>query len=397
MTDRAPLPCLDTVQHPSLVRALSRIALPDREAADTAARRQAQLTKPPKSLGRLESFVLHWATLTGNPRPRIQRPLVLVVAADHGVATRGVSAFPQSVTAQMVANFLAGGAAISILAERAGAHLCVVDAGLAGSIPGMEPGTKELRAGTDSPLPLPRFLRATSGRPAADISVGPAFTRTQALGLLNEGASLAARAGAAGADALALGEMGIGNSTAAAALTALLLDIDPLNTVGLGSGVDATGLSRKRAAVEAAIERTRARAHEWAKPSSTPFDRALDTVAEAGGAEILFLAGAMLGGAASRLGLVVDGYISTAAALVACAMESRVKHYLVASHVSREPGHRLALKHLGLTPFLDLDLCLGEGSGAALALPLLSAALDLHDRMATFEGASVATGLSLTT
>lgn len=392
MTDRAPLPCLDAVQHPALVRSLARIALPDANAAQAAARRQTELTKPPRSLGRLESLVLHWASITGNPRPRVQRPLVLVAAADHGVAARGVSAFPQSVTAQMVANFLSGGAAISILAARAGAHLCVVDAGLAAPVPGMAPGTLELRAGPESPLPLPRFLRAVSGRPAADISAGPAFTRNEALGLLNEGASLAARAAAAGADALALGEMGIGNSTSAAALTALFLELDPLNTVGLGSGVDSDGLARKRAAVDAAIQRARSRAGTWNTPQSTAMDRALDMVTEAGGAEILFLAGAMIGGAASRLGMVLDGYISTAAALVACAMESRVAHYLVASHVSREPGHRLALKHLKLEPLLDLDLCLGEASGAALALPLIGAALDLHDRMATFESAAVATG-----
>lgn len=351
------------------LRALCAAVPPANQGAAAAARaRLDRLTKPQGSLGRLEDLLVRLAGATGQVCPPLERPAILLAAADHGVAAEGVSAYPQAVTAQMVQNYLAGGAAINALAAAAGARLLVVDAGVAGGLP--------------AELPMRRLgIRAGSGNIARE----PAMSQAEAAAALLAGAALADELIEAGADLIALGEMGIANTTPAAALTSAFTGAPPARTVGRGTGVDDATLAHKISVVERSLARARAAGAAGA----------LATLAELGGLEIAALAGATLGAAARRVPVLLDGYITTAAALAAAALAPAVRDHLLAGHCSAEPGHALALEHLGLSeaagagPLLRLDLRLGEGSGAALALPLVTAAARLMREMATFEQAGV--------
>jgi nicotinate-nucleotide--dimethylbenzimidazole phosphoribosyltransferase len=342
-----------------LRKLLDRVGPPDAAAAERARRRLDALTKPPGSLGRLEDLVVRLAALGAEP-PRVHRPVVFTFAADHGVAAEGVSAYPQAVTAQMVANFASGGAAISVLARQAGARLVVADLGVA------------------VPVAAPAVVSCRIGPGTSSIAKGPAMTRDQAVRAIEAGARLAADAIDGGADLLATGEMGIGNTTAASAVTARLTDRSPEEVTGPGTGVAATALRHKVDVVRRALE---------ANPTD-PGD-GLDVLARLGGFEIGGLAGVILAGAAHRVPVVLDGFVAGAAALIAGALAPESRHAMFAAHRSPEPGHAHALAHLGLEPYLDLGMRLGEGTGAALFVHLVRAATALYREMATFASAGV--------
>jgi len=337
--------------------------IPGANAAPAAAARTRldRLTKPPGSLGALEPLIVRLAAITGQIRPEFKQPAVLVAAGDHGVVAERVSAYPQSVTGQMVLNFLRGGAAINALAANAGARVIVVDAGVAADLPD-HPGLR----------------RVSTGSGTRNLLREPAMTRTETATAIMAGARIAAAEIDAGLDLLALGEMGIGNTTAAACLTSAFTGALPELTTGRGAGLDDTRLEHKRTIVAAAIRRARPKA---ADP--------LGTLAELGGFEIAALVGAALAAAARRVPVVLDGYTTTSAALAAVALAPNLRHSLIAAHRSAEPGHRVALEYLGLQPLLTLDMRLGEGSGAALALPIILGAARLMRDMATFEQAGV--------
>jgi nicotinate-nucleotide--dimethylbenzimidazole phosphoribosyltransferase len=305
--------------------------------------------KPPGSLGRLEDLACRLAEIHGRLPP--WDPVIVVCAADHGIAEEGVSAYPQEVTAHMLRAFAEGGAAVCVLARQAGARLVVADLGV--------------RTPVDHPAVLDRRVRAGT----ANAARGPAMTRAEAERAVAAGIALAEVG-----SIVALGEMGIGNTTSASALTACLLGVDPAAVCGRGTGVDDAGLERKIAVVRRAL----------AVNAPDP-DDPLGVVAAVGGLEIAALAGVVLGCAARRTPVLVDGFITAAAALVAVRLQPRCAYVLIAAHRSPEPGHAAILDALGLEPLLDLGLRLGEGSGAALALPLVSAALAVVHEMATLE------------
>jgi nicotinate-nucleotide--dimethylbenzimidazole phosphoribosyltransferase len=345
-----------------LDRAIRRVRPTDASAADAARERQAALTKPAGSLGTLERLHVQLAAVQRTPLPEITRPAILVVAADHGVAEAGVSAYPGQVTGEMARNFAAGGAAINVLARDAGARLLVADLGI------------DWRGRT----PPPEIVRMPVAAGTANLAQHPAMTRAQALASLSAGLDLAARLVADGADLIALGEMGIGNTTASAAMIAVLAGRPPHDVTGLGTGIDPARWEHKVAVVERALAR--------ARPS---VDDPLAVLAEVGGFEIGALAGAMIGGAAAGVPIVLDGLIVGAGALLAVALCPAVRPYLIASHRSVEPGHRIVLELLELEPLMDLGLRLGEGSGAAIALHLIRLACRLPREMATFDEAGV--------
>ncbi|KGQ21596.2 nicotinate-nucleotide--dimethylbenzimidazole phosphoribosyltransferase [Thermus filiformis] len=334
----------------------------DQEVLHQAQTRMENLTKPPRSLGHLEEVAVRLAALQGRVKPELGRGAVVVAAADHGVVAEGVSAYPQEVTRQMVLNFLRGGAAINQFARVADAAVYVLDVGVKGELP-------------DHPGLLKRKVRPGTGNLAREA----AMTLEEAQRALEAGREAARKAISEGATLLAAGDMGIGNTTAAAALTAALLGLSPEEVVGPGTGVGEAGLLRKREAVARALGRLR--------PGMGP----LEVAAEVGGLELVAIAGVYLEGYRAGLPLVLDGFPVTAGALLAWRLEPGVRDHLFAGHLSREPGHRHALQALGLRPLLDLDLALGEGTGAVLAMPLLRAAARiLH--MATFEEAGVSRG-----
>ena len=336
------------------------IEAPDERSAAAAQRAFDVKTKPRGSLGRLEELARRLAIIRGGP-PSVGCPVIFTFAGDHGVVAEGVSAYPQSVTAQMVANFLRGGAAVNVLARDAGARLVVADFGLA--------------------LPPPRstaLVDCRLGAGTANMCRGPAMTRDQAIASVEAGARLAEDAIAEGADLLGTGEMGIGNSTAAAAITASIVGIRPEAVTGRGTGIDDVAWRRKVEVVGRALTVNR----------PNPLD-GVDVLAKVGGFEIGGLAGVMLAGASRRVPVVVDGFIATSAALIAVSLAPAAREMLFGSHRSAEPGHAYALKHLGLTPYLDLSMRLGEGTGAALFIHLARAAARIYAEMATFESAGV--------
>jgi nicotinate-nucleotide--dimethylbenzimidazole phosphoribosyltransferase len=339
---------------------IERIPLPDENAREAARRAFDAKTKPRGSLGRLEDVAAQIAAVSGTASPRSPEPVIVVVAADHGVATHGVSAYPQEVTAQMVANFVAGGAAVSVLARDQRTPLVVVDAGIVA--PCRTPGVRSLRFGAGT----------------RDITLGPAMLPRVAAAAVDAGAQLAAELVQAGAGLVAVGEMGIGNSTAASAVCARLLPASPADVCGRGTGLDDAGLERKVAIVERALA---ANAVDAADP--------LGVLAALGGFELAVLTGVMLGCAAERVPVVLDGFITGAAALVAARLAPPAAAAMIAAHLSPEPGHRLTLAALGLEPLVDLSLRLGEGSGAALVLPLVRSAVSLLAEMATYTTAGV--------
>ena len=334
----------------------------DQRARQQAQARQDRLTKPAGSLGRLEELSIDLAGMTGRLDPPLKDRVVFTLAADHGVATEGVSAYPREVTPQMVLNFLNGGAAINVLARQAGARVVVADLGVDADLP---------------PHPELRALKVRRG--TASITQGPAMSIQEAQQAIEHGRQLVRDEIERGLDVVLTGDMGIGNTTASAALICALTQLDPKDVVGRGTGVDDAGLERKRAAVSKALARNAA--HIAKGP--------LDALACVGGLEIAGLVGVILEAASQRRPVVIDGFISGAAALTAARMAPGTTGYMIASHRSQELGHAAALKHLGLRPLLDLDLRLGEGTGAVLALPLLDAAVRILNEMATFDEAGV--------
>jgi nicotinate-nucleotide--dimethylbenzimidazole phosphoribosyltransferase len=330
----------------------------DRDAMAAATDRVARLTKPTGSLGRLEALAIRLAGIRGRFDSSLDRRAIVVFAADHGVAARGVSAYPPEVTAQMVANMHAGGAAVNVLARAIGASLTVVDVGVAA--PTVLRGPHHVADGT------------------RDMTGGPAMTRAEAHRAIAVGRAVARDLAGAGVEVVGVGEMGIGNTTAASALTAALTGLAPDLVTGRGTGVDDATLTHKVGVVRAALDRNR----------PDPADP-VGVLAAVGGLEVAALVGLLLELGAARVPVVLDGFITGAAALVASALEPALASRLIAGHRSTEPGHRVQLKRLELTPVLDLDLRLGEGSGAALAIPVVDAAVRLLAEMATFESAGV--------
>ena len=325
--------------------------------------RQSTLTKPPGSLGRLETLACSLCAQQQRDQAAVDRVHIAVFAGDHGIAADGVSAFPQEVTAQMVANFAAGGAAISVLAKQLNAALEVINMGVAHPLPDSRGVTDEwIAPGT------------------ANIANEPAMSTEQLEKALHAGDQSAARAAEASAELFVGGDMGIGNTTSAAALATLLLEASVTDLVGPGTGLDADGVSRKSQFIVRSLERHGA--------NREPFD----ALASLGGFEIAALAGAMIGAARRGIPVLVDGFIVTAAALAAVRLLPDLAPWLHFSHQSREPGHRYLLEAMEATPVLDLDMRLGEGSGAAVAVPVLRSACALHNAMATFDEAGVSDG-----
>ena len=327
--------------------------------------RHNTLTKPPGSLGRLEDLGIWLAGVQGRPQPHIEDIAIIVAAADHGVAARGVSAYPQAVTGQMLRNYLSGGAAVSVLAAQAGAVVVVVDAGV-----------------VKAPEPTTQLLSRRGGAGTKDFTKGRAMSKTQAKKQVEEGIRLTQHLSEMGVDVIGVGEMGIANSTAAAAITAAVTGLPPASVTGRGTGIDETTRRHKIDIVEQAL------AANQPNPND-PYS--LLTV---GGFEIAFLAGAMLGAASQRMAIVLDGFITAAAAFIARGFCPGVVDYMVASHRSQEPGHEAALLALGLRPLLDWSMRLGEGSAAALVAPLLRSAAAVLSDMATFEEAGVSEAAS---
>jgi nicotinate-nucleotide--dimethylbenzimidazole phosphoribosyltransferase len=335
------------------------IAAPDAAVLAAARQRQAQLTKPPGSLGRLEELGITLAAMQGTQQPRVDKVWITVFAADHGVVAEGVSAFPQVVTAEMVRNFARGGAAISVLAREWDARLEVIN------------------VGTAQPLEeLPGVVEARVGPGTANFVHEPAMTVDQLHEALAAGHDAAERAVINGARLFIGGEMGIGNTTSAAAIACALLNLPAAQLAGPGTGLDPAGVSRKARVIEQALARHRS-------------DQPLIALQRLGGFEIAALAGAYLRCGQLGLPALVDGFITTAAALVATRRRPELAAWLFYSHCSAEPGHRRLLDALEAQPLLDLGMRLGEGSGAAVAMPILRAAAVLHASMATFAEAGV--------
>jgi nicotinate-nucleotide--dimethylbenzimidazole phosphoribosyltransferase len=318
-------------------------------------------TKPRRSLGRLEDLACRVAAIRGTPSPALPVKAIVVMGADHGVADEGVSAYPQTVTRQMLLNFAAGGAAINVLARHVGAQVVVVDMGVT------------------EPLPSGLNIRARRIGPGTrNFTHGAAMSRAQAIDAVETGIRLAHELVADGVTLLGTGEMGIANTTAASAITAACTGAEPETVTGRGTGIDDEGWRRKVDVVRRALSVNH----------PDPADP-LDVLAKVGGFEIGGLAGVVLGGASRRVPVVADGFIASVAALLAVHLAPAAADYLVAAHQSVEVGHRLVLDTLGLRPLLDLELRLGEGTGAALAMSLVDAALRVLHEMATFEGAGV--------
>jgi len=340
---------------------ITAVRPPRRAARHSVQQHLDSLTKPKGSLGYLETLAMRLATIYGDPPPEWRDRVVFVLAGDHGVAARGVSAYPSEVTAQMCRNYAAGGAAVCAIARTVGATVTAVDIGV----------NAELRPATN--------LHIRKIRPGTrDLSVEAALTIDEVRAAILVGAALVLERPTL-PDVVAMGEMGIGNTTAASGVTAALLRVDPSSVVGRGTGVSAARMTRKAALVRDAL----ARIPDRAGP--------LRVLAEVGGLEIAGLVGVILGAARAERAVVTDGFIATAAALAAVRLCPRARAYLFASHLSTEPGHRLLLEALRLRPLMELDMRLGEGTGAALALPILDSAAAILRHMATFERAGVST------
>lgn len=345
-----------------LEKTLSRIQGLDTQAMAVARERQQRLTKPAGSLGRLEDIAIHLAGILGQPLPIIRAKSIILAAGDHGVAHEGVSAYPQSVTAQMVLNFLRGGAGINVLARQVGAKMVIVDAGVALDLPSH---------------PLLRVAKL--GKGTENIAKGPAMSRDQAIHALELGIRLAEEEASQGADLIGTGEMGIANTTPSSAIVAAITGRPPAEVTGKGTGISEKSWHKKVSVVQRALAVNQINSTDG-----------LEVLTKVGGFEIGVLAGVILGTAAQRRVAVLDGFISGAAALIAVSLCPGVREYCIASHLSVEPGHQAILSFLQLKPLLNLDLRLGEGTGAALAMPLIEASARCLAEMATFEEAGVA-------
>ncbi len=342
-------------------RTIENIPDVDYGAGMEAQRRLDRLTKPQGSLGVLETIAVQLARIQGNPLPELGDKTVMVMAGDHGVVTEGVSAYPQEVTAQMVHNFLRQGAAINVLARNAGARVVVADVGIAGGSIG-------------HPDLICRRVRSGTG----NIARGAAMSTAEAVAAIEVGIDLVNLEIEKGANLIATGEMGIGNTTPSSAILACYSGRNIEQLTGRGTGVKNDGLQRKQQAITMALEVNQ----------PNPEDP-LDVLSKVGGLEIAALTGIILGAAGARVPVVIDGFISTAAALIAYKMNSRCQGYMIASHLSQEPGHKIMLEEIGLSPMLYLDLRLGEGTGAVLAFHLIETAVKIIHEMATFEEAGV--------
>ena len=347
-----------------LVDTLARIRPLPAERLAAAWDRLDNLTKPRRSLGYLEEIAARCVAIAGGGKPSVARKRVCVFVGDHHVTEEGVSAYPSAVTGLMVKNFIAGGAAINVLARRAGAEVEVVDVGMA-----------------EDPGPLPGLIRRNVKRGAGNIARGPAMTLDEVRDAIGAGIECAAFAADDGVRMLATGEMGIGNTTPAAALLAAYLKIPVAEAVGPGTGLDAKGVAHKTAVIERALAENRARC-------TGP----LETLAALGGLEIAAIAGLCLGGAARSIPVVVDGFISGAGALAALRLCPAVKDYLFFAHQSAEPGHAKFFEQEKLRPLVNLGLRLGEGTGAAIAMQILEDAVAIHNEMVTFAEAGIAPG-----
>lgn len=341
-----------------MVRPLNAEAMADARA------RQDTLTKPPGSLGRLEELSIQLAGIQGRAIPRIKHKAVITMAGDHGVVAEKVGNWPQEVTAQMVYNFLRGGAGINVLARQAGARVIVVDMGVA----------TKLKADR-------RLVSSNIGRGTGNIAAGPAMTLEQAERAVEAGIKLVGEEAEKGLDIVGTGDMGIGNTSASSAICAAITGKPAEAVTGRGTGLSDKQLSHKAEVIRRALELNH--------PDP---GRPLEVLARVGGFEIGGLAGVMLGAAARRVPVVIDGFVSGAAALIATSICPTLKDYLIASHLSAEAGHHLVLEHLGLQPLLDLRLRLGEGTGAALGIFLAEAAARVLAEMATFTEAGVSEG-----
>jgi len=345
----------------SLEKVLEAIKPLDESAMDSARARQDTLTKPQGSLGRLEDLSIQLAGIQGKPIPQIKNKAIITMAGDHGVVAEKVGNWPQEVTAQMLYNFLRGGAGINVLARQVGARVVVVDMGVATEL---EP----------HPQLLPRKIASGT----KNIALGPAMTREQAIKSLETGIEIVTSEVGKGLDILGTGDMGIGNTTSSSAICAVMTERPAAEVTGRGAGITDEQLAHKIEVVKSAL----------AVNNPDPGDP-IDILAKVGGFEIGGLAGVMFGAAVNRIPVVIDGFISGAAALIATALSPGLKDYLIAAHVSAETGHRLLLKHLGIMPLLDLGMRLGEGTGAALGIFLAEAAARIMGEMVTFSEASV--------
>ncbi|WP_434741380.1 nicotinate-nucleotide--dimethylbenzimidazole phosphoribosyltransferase [Micromonospora sp. SH-82] len=360
----------------------------DESAMRAARERQSRLTKPVGSLGALEELAVRLAGLAGDCPPPLPEPAaVAIFAGDHGVHAQQVTPWPQEVTAQMIGNFLAGGAVVNAFARQAGASVTVVDVGVATPLAGGVPADPAPEGATGAGLPRPRAekagpprLVAANVRPGTrDMTVTAALTRDEARSAVEIGARVADDLIDGGARILLTGDMGIGNTTPSAALIAAFTGVDPAETTGRGTGVDDATYDRKVSVVRAALSRHR--------PDPTD---PLGTLAAVGGLEHAALAGLILAAAARRTPVLLDGVIAVSAALAAAAFAPAAVGAMVAGHCSAEPGARVALRHLGLDPLIDLGLRLGEGTGALLALPVVTGAVRVLHEVATFDSAGVA-------
>ncbi|MCE5981238.1 nicotinate-nucleotide--dimethylbenzimidazole phosphoribosyltransferase [Pseudomonas sp. LF19] len=334
----------------------------DQAVREQALARQQQLTKPAGSLGRLEQLAVQLAGLQGQLKPSVEQVWIAIFAGDHGVVAEGISAYPQAVTGQMLHNFVSGGAAISVLARQLNAQLEVVDLGT-----------------IDLALELPGVRHLRVGAGTANFAQVPAMTHEQGVLALQGGRESALRAADSGAQLFIGGEMGIGNTTAASALACALLGCPAVELSGPGTGLDAAGVRHKAEVIERALQ-------QHADLGDDPLQRLFCF----GGFEIAALVGAYLGCAQAGVAVLVDGFICTVAALVATRINPGCRDWLLFGHRGAEPGHRRVLAELDVEPLLELGLRLGEGSGAALAVPVLRLACDLHGQMATFAEAAVA-------
>ena len=326
---------------------------------------QDALTKPQGSLGRLEELSIRVAGIRGKAAPRLEHKVVITMAGDHGITAEGVSLYPQEVTAQMVRNFLRGGAGINVLAGHIGARVVVVDMGVAAALKSH-----------------PNLVDRKIGYGTANMARGPAMTRSQAIRCLEAGIEIAQMERARGMDIVGTGDMGIGNTTASSAIAAALTRRPVAELTGRGTGLSEEMVRQKVKVIKQVLALNKPNAED-----------PVDVLAKVGGFEIGGIAGVILAAAAGRVPVVLDGFISGAAALIAAALQPKVKAYLIAAHCSAEKGHRAVLQSLGLSPLLDLNLRLGEGTGAALGISLVEAAVRLLNEMATFQEAGVSGAL----
>ena len=345
----------------SLEETIGRITPLDQTAAAAARARQDTLTKPLGSLGRLEDISIQLAGIYGQATPKLKNKVIILAAADHGVVAEGVSAYPQTVTEQMVLNFLRGGAAINVLARHCGTKVVIVDAGVASQLPSN-----------------PNLISLAIGKGTANMMRGPAMSVQQALQCLEQGIAIVSDEIDKGAELIGTGEMGIGNTTAASAITSVITGESPIKVTGLGTGITEAQRRHKSEVIVKAIKLNR--------PDP---DNGLDILAKVGGFEIGVLAGVILGAAAARKPVLLDGFISGSAGLIAYKICPAAKNYFIASHFSVEPGHAAVLKYMELKPVLDLNMRLGEGTGGALAMMIVEAAARCLAEMATFSEAGV--------